>query len=61
MKRRNFVNNCVAERGSAHKSAKAKTQNKTENKSNANDETARPATTGQAPKAQTTGQTPKAQ
>jgi BMFP domain-containing protein YqiC len=57
MKRRNFVNNCVAQRGSAHKSAKAKT----ENKSNANNQTARPATTGQAPKAQTTGQAPKAQ
>ena len=56
LKRRTFVNNCVAEHSSARKSAKAKT----ESKGNAN-EAASPATTGQAPKALGTGQAPKAQ
>ncbi len=56
VKRRNFVNNCVAEHSSARKSAKAKI----ESKGNAK-EVASPATTGQAPKAPMTGQAPKAQ
>jgi hypothetical protein len=59
IKRRNFVNNCVAERGSAHKSAKAKSEMKND-KSDKSDMAA-PATTGQAPKTPTTGQPAKAQ
>jgi hypothetical protein len=56
MKRRNFVNNCVAEHSSARKSAKAKTEVKTD-KSNM----AAPATTGQATKTPAPGQPAKSQ
>ena len=61
IKRRNFVNNCVADRSSEHKSAKAKSESKADGKGNANNTMASPATTGQAPKAPMSGQAPKAQ
>ena len=50
LKRRHFVNDCVAKHGSMQKNAKAKDM-----------KAKSPATTGQAPTGTTTGQTPKAQ
>jgi hypothetical protein len=53
MKRRNFVNQCVAQReGGKTKHAKAKAKP-------ANAQAAQPSTTGMAPQSSTTGQAPK--